>query len=277
MSGVSTISGVSSTMTNGVSNSDSVVVENSVGILTPADFTRGLWFDVTDLSSLSLNGANIISITDKKQGVVVTQGTDAKRPVLASNQINGKNAAQFRDGSNQYLAAANTPFATYYTSGDFTSINVFKYVSGGANPSGLLIGFGTSLANIMSHLFPFVNLLNVYFDWGNAGGNGRIFVANPASGFKDTWVIMTCRKRASDGYQEIRLNGTLLIGEARAGTWTPSTALLEIGRITGTDIYQSSMDWAESIMPDQYLSDAQMNELANGYLSNKYALSWSNI
>lgn len=269
MSGVSEYSGV--TIGEGVSQNPHPGILD----LEPDDLTRGLWFDITDAATLSLSGSNIISVTDKKQGLVATQATDAKRPVLAANQINGKSAAQFRDGSNQWLGASNVPFATYYTSGDFTSIHIFNAVGSGAQ-SGMLMGFGTGLGNIMSQLMPFIALGNMYFDYGNASTTGRIFGTTPVD-FFTVYNIVTCRFRASDKYAELRVNGTLIASGTLVDTWEPGTVAFEIGRITGVDTYQSNMDWCESILPDQYLTDAQMNNIANGYLSDKYALSWNNI
>jgi hypothetical protein len=246
------------------------------GGLTPADLTRGLWFDATDAATLSLSTLAVNSVTDKKQSLVISN-TGSNRPnQSATAQIGGLKTLEFRAGVNQWLGASNVPFATYYTSGDFTAIQVFKYVGDGSQ-GGMLMGMNTSLANIMSQLLPFELLGNLYFDYGNAASGGRVFGTTPV-GFSGAYHIVTSRYKASTGIAEIRVDGVLVgVPLVLTDAWEPATLPFEIGRVTGVNSYQSHMDWAESIMPDQYVSDADMNNLGNNYLFNKYGIAWTDI
>lgn len=65
-----------------------------------------LWIDAADASTVTLNGEKVASITDKSgNGLTLSNGTDAYRPVYAQNVLKGLSVLRF--GPNQSLGNSN--------------------------------------------------------------------------------------------------------------------------------------------------------------------------
>lgn len=64
------------------------------------------WWDVEDASTLSLGGGTVLSITDKKSGVVLSQGSASSRPLYSSDGFGGRPAMVF-DGADDKLLNMN--------------------------------------------------------------------------------------------------------------------------------------------------------------------------
>jgi hypothetical protein len=75
------------------------------GGFSPTDIPGlALWLDPSDSSSITLVGGKVSQIADKSGNARhYSQSTDANRPTIASAAINGRDALQFVQASQQYL------------------------------------------------------------------------------------------------------------------------------------------------------------------------------
>jgi hypothetical protein len=73
---------------------------------TPPVPTPRVWLDAADTASMSLLGARVSQWRDKSgHGVNVEQGTDAARPILVPNAVNGRSVLSY-DGVDDFLQSA---------------------------------------------------------------------------------------------------------------------------------------------------------------------------
>ena len=66
------------------------------------------WWDAQDAAHISLSGSNVTSWTDKKGGVVASQGTGANQPTWSATARNGKPGITFASASSHHLAFTPT-------------------------------------------------------------------------------------------------------------------------------------------------------------------------
>lgn len=147
-------------------------------------------FDFEDVSTLSLTGNQINSITGKKSGLALVQATSASKPLYMPTGMNGRPCAEF-DGTNDGLVSSGTytyvtgsaPLeiwalvnqktpnadaairAAFSTSGTATSARRIRRTRGNGSRGQALVGDGSTSIGIQNSSIEFngIHILRVSF------------------------------------------------------------------------------------------------------------------
>lgn len=211
-----------------------------------------LWLDSSDLSSITKDGSNNVSVWGDKSGGNndATQGTGANQPTWVADQLNGKSIIRFNDDRMVTPDINLTDFTGFVV---FNNTNIYPIGSGDVDT--LLYHEGAGARPQIQSANGFIDISEPQFGTENITANRYIngqSVLNrhplSANNYYISSVINT------GGYSH---NGQFGIG----------------GRVD-TDIFKHIGDIAEIIIYNRALSAAERT-LVENYLSNKWGIALS--
>jgi hypothetical protein len=116
---------------------------NSGQIFTPMALAEmAAWWDFTDLSTMSINGSNLIaSITSKVGGHIAAQSTDANKPTYTANTLNGKSVAAFDGGDELTFSGTTLDMIRNVDQYEFMAV---ARATGGSGTARFVLNFSTN-------------------------------------------------------------------------------------------------------------------------------------
>jgi hypothetical protein len=132
-----------------IAPNERVKINNSYSFWTPDDITSELylWHDLSDASTLTLNGNGIVTASDKSpNGIDVTQSTASNQPTLQSNYANGLSAGYFDRSASQQLFYQGDGFDHPSTNGpsyDFSMFYIVEPIAQGSKYTSI-VSYNTS-------------------------------------------------------------------------------------------------------------------------------------
>jgi len=236
---------------------------------TPADIAKYWWEAST---GLTLSGSEVISWTDSVNGYIVSQSTDANRPIQTTQAaLNNQNVIQF-DGVNDYLIGNPMSYASegyafsyviVFNDNDAAQNSIMAQSNDGGGAGRLAIGNITSTTNLQAWGINFSNTGILTIGTGVSTGSHYAAWEYDGAGNVRSWLddFTTPAATAGSGTANQNLiNNSFLMGAYNGGG---------IGTINSIWMYSGSI--AEVIFKVGTLSTDDLTNLET-YITTKYAL-----
>jgi hypothetical protein len=222
--------------------------------------TNGLiaWYDFSDLSTITLSGAEITAIAGKQgYGTAVTQATSANRPTSQSAVQNGLAIGRF-DGIDDYLQGTFT-----VNTSEFSLLFVAKKIQSGsgvrriidihnnANTSTYIFAAETAGSVFIGQRLPFISLIDM-----------------PFAGIAALTDFEAVSYRVSGATQEARYDATSYTTPPAAAGFAPDK--ITIGAAGSISSFLNG-DVGEVIIYNRYLTDSERDTMLD-YLKSKWAI-----
>jgi hypothetical protein len=222
-----------------------------------------LWLDGSDTSTITLNGSNVSSWSDKSgNGYSVNQSTSANQPVYATKLLNGLPGIQLSSTRYLYQIGSNMPNFT-----SSSSTTVFIVAKNGSSYT----SFGWNL--ISSIWFNGVATSRYHFSFGLGTTNNVTLYPNSGSSVSlnsNAIIGFTI----SESGNSINVNGVLTNYSGTAAASADNSTWFQIGDYRGAscnEFYVTNENIYEFIGFDTALTTAQRQQV-EGYLAWKWGL-----
>lgn len=224
-----------------------------------------LWFDATDLSTLTFNTNTISQWNDKSgKGNHVTQATAINQPIYRASGINGRPSLEGRwDGTNaSYMAVADNATLDYSA---FTAVGVIQRV-GDTGAAETIANKYTTTGNQREHRMFVANTDGAATSVSPGGDTTNIAspVVSPTLGLAINYIISssfsggTTSARVGNGLpQTSTVAATVFNGTGPFALFSNATTMLEpfAGKLGEYCFYNRILSASELLEILQYLSD----------------------
>lgn len=237
----------------------SLVKTATNGVFRPTSIANlSGWYDPSDLSSLSLSGSSIVSMTDKSGNGRTATGS-ATRPVLAINILNRKPVITF-NGTNQFFTMTLTVplqshclIAVHRPNTLVANNSLFRFQASSGSYIVFPYYFGTNRGYITSADGTPLNFQNSVMVENSSIASYQIIIANIQS-----------------GEQRVYRNGSLQTSETQSLT-SGTSATMSVGAWAAQNGEFYNGNLAEMMVFSGFLNDSQRQQI-EGYLAWKWGL-----
>ncbi len=249
-------------ITTGADGASSFTDPTSVNGLT-------LWLDADDASTINSGGTlvegTIITSWDDKSSNGLDMGS-SNNPTYKPNVLNNKAVIE-STGNGAYFYSDVVSSNRFASNNQGSAFQVYRAASGDSGAGRVNFWWESGNNRFLAH-FPHTNG-NSYWDFGNAGGGGRIQKANNTALQYDNWVA-TSYIRSPNNQGIVYVNGELFM----VGTMTDllnntGTDSLKVFTNSTSGVYKDQI--AEMLVYNIAVADADRENIEN-YLMTKWGI-----
>lgn len=213
-----------------------------------------LWFDASNTSTVTLNGSNVVAITDLALQNIASQPIAARQPEYITAAKNGLNVMRFTAGNSHFLHLNQSAFPASHT--------MFAVIQRSATSTRQFI-----LGNIDD--FRFSHLWNSNGARTHQSNSSASVTFGTDDNTSTGWYYLTLRRDGTSSIQW-RANGST-VATITTGTGVTNAANASFGTIGRTQTFYTSGDIGEVIAFNASLSDADRDSI-EAYLAAKWSI-----